>query len=297
MRADPEREGARRRLSMVLMVAGLVLAGLVSIRVFLWGREAERALASVPTILVVVARTEIPARTIISGNQLSLVPALESAIPPGAVSVSTASVSDAELEIRSRDALAKVGNKYTAQRIYQHEVINLERLAGDAPGGVANPSLEIPPGKVWYHFPVRIPGGNPANDRVNIAFLNAVRPGDYLDVYYTTQETPARERIRPTEDAMELLKSLYTRRVMENLKVVNVGLFPKGAETAAREDRYITLEVTAEQALTLKWLKDAATLTGNIELVLRSPQDAETSPVSTVDFDRVSERTGIGTGR
>ena len=56
--------------------------------------------------------------------------------------------------------------------------------------------------------------------------------------------------------------------------------------------------MTPADALTLKWLKDAATITGNLEVVLRSPQDTETTTgPTTIDFDTIQRRTGIGTGR
>jgi Flp pilus assembly protein CpaB len=91
---------------------------------------------------------------------------------------------------------------------------------------------------------------------------------------------------------------LVTRRLMQNIKVANVGLFPDAAgktPDTPRDERYLTLEVTPDEALILKWLKDAATLTGNIELVLRSPKDTIEFPPTTIDFPLMSRQYRLGT--
>src|SRR5205823_5022539 len=157
------------------------------------------------------------------------------------------------------------------QHIYKGEIFNAERLGQKAAQNT--PSFILPAGKVAFPFPVKLNGGSPANDRILVAYLDAVRAGDFVDIYYSTLEVPltlsSEERDRAKTD--DAIKYLYTRRVMQNLKVVNVGFFPGSdgkVQDSPSDQRYLTFEVTPDEALTLKWLKDAATLLGNIDIVL-----------------------------
>lgn len=284
----------RRRLGLLLTGIGAAFTLGASAGVYLQLSQVERLRDEQPRHWVVVASVSVPERTIIVSGQVTVVKLPQSAIPPEAsVYVPEPGATDERIEMGKSAALAKVIDKFTPQPISQNEVINLGRLGPNAVKDV--PAYEIPPGKVWYHLPVKVGGGNPANERILIAFLDVVRPGNRIDMYYTTLEAPAEPIARapaPTDE----LRGLVTRRIMQNIKVVNVGLFPIGASTA-RDERYLTLEVTPEEALTLKWLKDAATITGNIEFVLRSPQDVQAYPSATMDFQQISGTYGIGTGR
>jgi Flp pilus assembly protein CpaB len=149
---------------------------------------------------------------------------------------------------------------------------------------------------------VRVNGGSPQNERLLVGFLNAVRPGDFVDVYYSSLEFPpglppdVEQREREAHSA----NYLFTRRLMQNIKVMNIGFFPDAAGKAAetpRDDRYLTLEVTPDQALQLKWIKDVSTFAGNVEFVLRSPLDTQPFPAQTITFDSMSQNYQIGTGR
>ena len=92
----------------------------------------------------------------------------------------------------------------------------------------------------------------------------------------------------PTEAQRTAFRELVQRRA-------------KGCPVAyllgAREFFSLTFEVTPDEALTLKWLKDAATLVGNIDVVLRSPVDTGTFPSQTITFDTMSQQFGIGRGQ
>jgi hypothetical protein len=78
--------------------------------------------------------------------------------------------------------------------------------------------------------------------------------------------------------------------------VINIGPFPAGTPAAAG-DRLLTLELNAEDAPKIKWLKDASNVTGNMEFVVRSPQDPDVTPSQTVTYDMMSQQTGIGTAQ
>jgi Flp pilus assembly protein CpaB len=284
----------RRRVGILLTVIGLLTVVGVSAAVYFLTSEAERVRQSQPQRWVAVAALDIPERAVIGSSQVSMVLVPDTLIPPGAA-VYTPGPDDTQDQIDQgkQSAAARVENQFTAQRIYRGEVINTVRLGREAARGA--PAFEIPSGKVWYHFPVRLSGRDASASIQLAAFLDAVKPGDFVDFYYSTIEAPAGPT--PTVPSpTDQLRGVYTRRLLENVKVVNVGYFPLGTATP-RDDHYLTLEVTSDEVLVLKWLRDAATITGNLELVLRSPLDRESAPSATVDFDLVSRRFGIGTGR
>lgn len=296
----------RRRLGVFLIGGGLLLAVAVAAVVFFAMNDAENLRREQPKRLVAVASVDISERSTVDQTQIDIVRLPDQAIPPGSASATLEGRSDeqARTEVLAQlfapGATGKPGSTFTPTRIFKGEVINKERLGSDALKNT--PSFDIPPGRVAYPFPVRVNGGNPQNERILVALLNAVRPGDFIDVYYSSIEFPVgisqqeEERLRQTAS----VNYLYTRRLMQNIKVMQVGFFPdstgKAPETS-REDRFLTLEVTPDQALMLKWLKDAATITGNLEFVLRSPVDTQPFPSQTVDFQTVSTQFGIGTGR
>jgi Flp pilus assembly protein CpaB len=296
----------RRRIGVLLIGGGLILAVIVAAVVWLAISDAERLRQDQPKRMVAVAKVDIPERSTIDETQLDIVKLPDQAIPPGSASATIEGRSEEQArtdimqQMFAPDASGKPRSTFTPVRIFKGEVINKERLGSDALKNT--PSFEIPPGKVAYPFPVRVSGGSPTNERILVGFLNAVRPGDFIDVYYSSVELPTgltqqeEERLRQNYPA----NYLYTRRLMQNIKVMNVGFFPDAKGTAAetpRDERFLTLEVTPDQALLLKWIKDAASFTGNLEFVLRSPVDTQPFPQQTVDFQSVSTQFGIGTGR
>jgi Flp pilus assembly protein CpaB len=281
----------------MLILAGIVLAGAIGFLVYLQAADAEALRAAQPKNWGVVALIDIPERTTIQAEQLDVIRVPDLALPPGeAVYRPPVGATEAQIEVGKAQAKAKVVGQLTGERIYKGEVLNTERLG--APAVQARPALQVPPGKVWYHMPLSAGGGGAG--QALITALNFVRPGDTIDVYYSSTETAsAGAGGLGSNPTVEALKGLYTRRVLQNIKVINVGPFPTGTPAAAA-DRLLTLEVNADDAPKLKWLKDAAnisTATGNMEFVVRSPQDPETTSSQTVNFDIMSAQTGIGTGQ
>lgn len=277
---------SRRRTGFMLMGAGVVLALLAGVFVLVTMGEAEALREAQPKHWVVVAAVDIPDRSVIDPEQVMIIRVPENAVPPGAsFFLPEPGAPDDVVDGGKEAALKKVIKQFTPTRIFKSEVINLQRLGQEA--AKTSPSFEIPSGKIWYHFP--------ASQNQLITSLDLVRPGDFIDIYYTTMEGPSGPT-QPPGSALEDLRRLYTRRILQNLKVLNVGVFPRGTTTPAT-GRVITLEVTPDEALLLKWLKDAANITGTMEWIVRSPRDTQPLPPVTVNFDRVSQETGIGTGR
>lgn len=291
----------RRRVGFILIGAGVILALTVGIVVYLEVAESEQLRAAQAKRWVAVASTDIPERTVIAGNQILLVQVPDAAVPPGAASYLPESGTSVEdVEARKQSLTGRIKDQFTPTRIFKGEVINTERLGREA--GKNTPSYDLPAGKVAYVFPIRISGGTPPNERLHLAYLNAIRPGDFIDIYFSDIEIPF-----DAPDALdEKIRSKYpttalrTRRLMQMIKVLNVGYFSdaagKGGDTP-RDEKFLTFEMTPDEALQLKWLKDAATLAGNIEFILRSPLDTQPFPQSTVDLDLMSRQFGIGTDR
>jgi len=291
----------RRRVGFILIGAGVILALTVGIVVYLEVAESEQLRAAQAKRWVAIASTDIPERSVIGGEQVALVQVPDAVVPPGALSyLPESGISPEEVESRKQGLVGRVRDQFTPTRIFKGEVINNERLGREA--GKNTPSYDLPAGKVAYVFPMKVNGGNPANERNNLAFLNAVRAGDFLDIYYSVVEIPfdlpsdLEEKARTKYPA----NFLHTIRMMQSLKVINVGYFPetsgRGSDTP-REDRFLTVEVTPDEALQLKWLKDAATLTGNLEFVLRSPLDTQPLPQTEVNFELMSRQFNFGVGR
>jgi Flp pilus assembly protein CpaB len=278
-------------------LAGIGLAGVIGFLVYLQADAAEKLRAAQPKNWAVVSLIDIPERTTIQAEQLDVILVPDLALPPGeAVYRPPVGATEGQIEVGKAQAKAKVVGQLTGERIYKGEVINTERLG--APAAQARPALQVPPGKAWYILPLSTGGGG--SNQALITAMNFVRPGDAIDVYFTSVETPAvgaaATAQNPTADA---LKGLYTRRILQNVKVINVGLFPAGTPGGAG-DRLLTIEINVEDAPKLKWIKDAATIPGygaNMEFVVRSPQDPESTPSQTVTFDTISAQTGIGTGQ
>lgn len=273
----------RRRIGFMLVGAGIVLALIAGVLVYMQASEVDSLREAQPKRGAVVALNDIPERSIITPEQIGLTLVQDAAIPPGAAFYFVGP--GAQAEAAAAEARKKVEGQFTPQRIFKGEVINTERLGREA--AKASPAFEVPAGKVWYHFP--------ASQNMLIATLDLVRPGDFIDIYFTTEEGPPASSQAPGA-SIDQLRRLYTRRIMQNVKVLNVGMFPKGTITPPA-NRVITLEVTPDEALTLKWLKDAANVTGSLELVIRSPQDTQLLPPTTVDYQTISRQYGIGTER
>jgi Flp pilus assembly protein CpaB len=278
---------------MLLIVAGIVLAGFIGFLVYLQAAEAEQLRTERPKNFGVVAIIDIPERTTITSEQLDVIRVPDLALPPGqAVYRPPVGASESTIEIGKAETKNRVVGLLAGNRIYKGEVINTERLG--TPAAQARPALQVPQGKVWYHLPINVGSGATAPQAL-ITFLNFVRAGDTIDVFVTDQVVPAgtAKDAVPKAGEVDYAKTLYTRRILQNVKVINIGPFPSGAPAAAPGDRLLTLELNSEEALKVKWLKDA--LGSSLEFVVRSPQDPETTPSQVISWDSMSAQTGIGT--
>ena len=266
----------RKRLGFLLTSFGLVLSLLVGVAVYLQVAEANQVRQALPKRQVVVATVDIPERTEIGANGLALVLAPDDLVPHGAATL-----------------IEDVGGQFTPNRIYKGEVVNLDKLG---PAAARNaPAYEIEKGKVMYIFPAALSGGNPPNGAFNLTAANALRAGDHVDILYSTLVIPANLPREEREEARQLYAANYlqTRVLLQNLKVHYVGTYSEKKDNEPQEKKYLVFIVSPEEALVLKWIRDAAQFVGNIELVLRAPGDNQINDPGTINLNYMREKYGL----
>ena len=266
------------RLGSILTALGLLLSILVGVLVYGQVSAAQRVLSSVPATQVVVAATDIAPHTEIAASMLTVTSIPDTLMQAGAVT-------------RVED----VAGKFTPDGFAKGEVITSRRL-----GPVElknNPSYTIANGKVMYVMPVSFTG-----QPLSIAQVNALRPGDRVDLLYTTIDAPQgltpdqRDQVRA-----DPIPYLQTRIMLQDLQIQQIGSFAAdgslvpatSASGASVASANIIFVVTPEEALVLKWLKDAATFyrESNVEMVLRSPTDNQLADSNlVVNFNYMQQK-------
>lgn len=266
---------SRKKLGYYLLGGGIALAFIVGVIVFLQVDDAARAKASLPKQRLVIAALDIPERTDIAAGMITTELMPDRAIPLGAA--------------READ-IAKVVGQFSANPIVKGEVINMNKLGKGAAKNA--PSFTIEKGKVMYAMPLQLAGQQP----FTILQINALRPGDRVDFMYTTFTPPdgltaqQLEAVRASSPA----QFLQTRFLLQNIRIQQIGSFDATGVIVPSLTNMIMI-VTPEEALVMKWLKDAVSFFGNsIEMVLRSPGDEEKVDTSlTVNLNYMREKYGL----
>ena len=273
----------KKKVGYILIAFGVVLGVAVGILVFMQVQEAERLRQAVPSRTVVTAAVDIAERQEIAPHMLTLARIPDEAIPVGAAD-----------QIDER-----IVGKISLTRIRKGEVVLVDELVSPefkgAPDPRSAPSYSLEDGKVAFTFPVRLSGGTPAQDNLNLLFVNAVRPGDRVDILFSAVEVPIGISEEDEAKFRSDPESLRVRWLVQNLTVLQVGEFaPPGAVqqgTAAAGERYLTFLATPEEAMVLKWIKDIVALgTGNVDFILRSPGDNRQYDLPPVDLNVIRER-------
>jgi Flp pilus assembly protein CpaB len=263
-----------QRLGFIFTAIGVLGSVLIGVMVYSRLSEAEAVRNSLPTLRVVVAATDIPPRSEISAAML-------------AVQV----VPDQLMQAGAATRVEDVAGKFTPDGFVKGEVINLRRLGPLAAKGT--PSYTIERGKVMYVLPVAFTGSP-----FSIARINALRSGDRVDLLYTTVDVPPGMEAQQREDVRaNPIPFLQTRIMLQNLRIQEIGsyasdgsLIPATGDPTDKtappslDSASIIFIVTPEEALVLKWLKDAATFyrESNVEMVLRSPADEDQADTNLV---------------
>jgi len=140
-----------------------------------------------------------------------------------------------------------------------------------------------------------------AGSQFSIAQVNALRAGDRVDLLYTTINAP--QNLTPDQrqevDANPI-PYLQTRIMLQDLRIQEIGsyapdgtLVPATNSAGAVGNANIIFVVEPEEALVLKWLKDAATYykQSNVEMVLRSPADNQEADSNlVVNFNYMQQK-------
>ena len=258
------------RLGFVLSTVGLILSLVVGVLVYMQVADAQQVRAALPTTMAIVAATDIPPRSEIAASMLTVTTIPDPLIQTGAA----AKVED-------------VAGKFTPEGFARGEVISTRKLAPAA--YKSTPSYSIEKGKVMYVMPVSFTG-----TELSITRVNALRAGDRVDLLYTTVDAPrnlnADQRDQVRADPIPYLQ---TRIMLQNLRIQEIGSYgPDGAlipaispgsssssssTSGSISNASIIFFVSPEEALVLKWLKDAAIFykDSSVEMVLRSPTDEQ----------------------
>jgi Flp pilus assembly protein CpaB len=273
----------RKRLGYILIGGGIILALFVGVMVYSQVSDAERVKASLPTARVVIATSDIAARTEIAASM-----------------VNVRTVPDELVQAGAATKVEDVVGKFSPDAITKGAVINTQKIG---PVAVKNaPSFRIEKGKVMYVMPVSFAGSQFA-----LAQVNALRAGDRIDLLYTTINAPQgltpeqRDEVRANP-----IPYLQTRIMLQDLRIQEIGsyaadgsLLPATGDPTAKSagpsisGANIIFIVKPEESLVLKWLKDAATYykDSNIEMVLRSPADDEQADNNlVVNFNYMREK-------
>jgi Flp pilus assembly protein CpaB len=271
----------RKRLGFILIGGGVILALIVGVVVYSQVSEAEHVKAQLPTARVVIATADIPARSEIAASMINVQTVPNELVQAGAAT-----------------KIEDVVGKFTPNALTKGEVISTQKIG---PVSVKNaPSFGIEKGKVMYVMPVSFAGS-----QFSLAQVNALRSGDRVDLLYTTINAPQ----NLSTDQRQSVESnpipyLQTRIMLQDLRIQEIGSYapdgslipaggdPKNGSTAIASSNIIFI-VDPEEALVLKWLKDAATYyqKSNVEMVLRSPaDDQEADNNLVVNFNYMQQK-------
>lgn len=259
----------RKRLGLFLIVGGVILALFVGFEVQKTVSDAEAIKSQLPTATVVIATADIPARTEIAASMVNIQTVPNELVQAGAAK-----------------KIEDVVGKFTPDGVTKGEVINTNKIGPVAAKNA--PSFRIEKGKVMYVMPVSFAG-----NQFSLTQVNALRSGDRVDLLYTTINSPqGLTSDQRQEVAANPIPYLQTRIMLQDLRIQEIGsyaadgsLIPATGDPAAKgaapslANANIIFIVDPEEALVLKWLKDAATYykDSNVEMVLRSPADDQQS--------------------
>jgi hypothetical protein len=198
----------------------------------------------------------------------------------------------------------EVAGKFTAEGFVKGEVINVRKTG--ALTAKNTPSYGIEKGKVMYVMPVSFTG-----TEFSVVHVNALRAGDRVDLLYTTIDAPQGATLEQRDQVKaNPIPYLQTRVMLQNLRIQEIGayagdgsLLPATGDPTSKTstpllaNADIIFVVSPEEALVLKWLKDAATFykDSNIEMVLRSPADQEEADSNLViNFNYMRQKYNLG---
>lgn len=266
----------RRKGGIVLMIFGLLVAALVGGAVYVLAQGAPTTAAEETSMALKVV-SMVPQRTLIPVTALQVVEVPASLKPPAALST-----------------VEEANNKMALSDLYPGDWVLRNRIADTK--GLNGQSFTLKPGTVMVTFP-----GS------DIIGTGAVLPGDSVDILVTIDTWKEEEGATTAPGAAGSAghPGGDTQITIQNLKVLNIGAVPatvaeESAETSGSQqpknvDKLITFQVSRDDALVLKQIKDYPN--ARMELVLRAAGDEQIFTVEAVNMKRLIERFNIKAGQ
>lgn len=232
----------------IFLGLGVVLALLAGLLVFTVTREATAAPPNplADTTPLVVARVDIPERTVVTPDMLETRNYPKTLVPAAAIT-----------------EIAQAARQTTLVKIPAGTPIVAGQLV--VGGGATGLSLTLEKGKVYVAFPAADP----------LTASGAIKPGDRVDILATVpgervaQGAPAAPSPSPGASPAPALGGAVTQTILQNLEVQDV--IGRGV---------LTFIVDHQTSLVLKNLRDSGVV---VDLVIRSR--AETDAVRTAPVD------------
>jgi Flp pilus assembly protein CpaB len=243
------QDGSRRRARLILIV-GVALAMIAGVGTFVYasGAKSDQPVA-VPTVAVLVAAREIPAKTTLTSADVKLQEFNLDAKPAAAMT-------------KADDALGKI----TIQSISVGEPILPSKFADPK-----NPAFVVIPAS--FIGPDGAPQPNSPNFRamsITVGDQNAVggtvQPGDVVDLVFTLQFDPATKLQRATP---QQTVDFSSKIILERLPIL------------ARLASVYTIRVDALTAERIAYLQASG---GQIAFLLRAPKDERASGSTGATF-------------
>jgi len=243
------------------LAAGLVVALLAG---FIGYMTLSRAAAqrtgqttTVPEVDVVVATRDIPVRATLTTEDLALKRFPVNTVPEGALS-----------------QVADAAGKVTMVDLFPGEVVLKQRLVDpNVTTGNGRTALILAEDQVLMAFP--------ANDLMNR--VGVLKPGDHVDLLFSMKFPANRTAAGAAGNAQE---QLATFDLLQNLTIAAIvsSVTPApGSQSATQgQPEALLLTVSAQDALTLKYVKDAG---GVMDIVLRAPGAEQPFTTEPVDID------------
>jgi pilus assembly protein CpaB len=275
-----------RRSGLMLILVGLMLAGLTSVLVMSITRQATEASHSpIRQVALVTATRDILDQTTIPADALAIKAFPADFAPTGAIG--------------SPDQIVgKIANGF----IPKDQVVVAGQLVNMFPP--ANLSDRVPPGKVaiWLAMPDLLAGAA------------VVKPGDRLDILLSVPlaatGTEQGQDGNPTGGASSYTAGLSTQTTLQNVEVFRIGQDELNLKTApppgqpgvpnpaaapqqgranqpGPNAKAISFLVDHQDAVIIKFIKDSG---GTIDLVMRSTEDQRVVRTDAVTMDSLVER-------
>lgn len=248
------QDGSRRRARLILIV-GVALALVAGVGTFVYasGAKSDQPVA-VPTVAVLVAAREIPAKTTLTAADVKMQEYNLDAKPAAAMT-------------RAEDALGKV----TVQSISVGEPILPTKFSDPKlPAFVVMPAnfigpdgAPVPNSPNFRAMSITVPDQN--------AVGGTVQPGDTVDLVFTLQFDPATKLERPTP---QQTIDFSSKIILERLPIL------------ARLASVYTIRVDALTAERIAYLQSSG---GQIAFLLRAPKDERASGSIGATFDDIYE--------